>query len=51
MKSFILAAAVLAVAVVSTAVVSAAVKEPSQAKCPVSGKNCNPEKHADFAGG
>ena len=35
----------------SAVVVSAAVKEPKDAKCPVSGKNCNPEKHADFAGG
>lgn len=34
-----------------SAVSSAAVKEPSDAKCPVSGKGCNPEKHADFAGG
>ena len=35
----------------SAVVVSAAVKEPKDAKCPVSGKNCNPEKHADFGGG
>jgi YHS domain-containing protein len=49
MKSYVFAAAALLF--VSGAVVVAAVKEPSQAKCPVSGKNCNPEKHADFAGG
>jgi len=30
---------------------SAAPKEPKDAKCPVSGKGCNPEKSADFAGG
>lgn len=36
---------------VSTVVVSAAVKEPKDAACPVSGKNCNPDAHADFAGG
>jgi hypothetical protein len=35
----------------SAVVVSAAVKEPKDAKCPVSGKGCNPEKSADFAGG
>lgn len=50
-RSSIFAAAVLAVAIVCSAAVMAAVKEPAQAKCPVSGKNCNPEKHADFAGG
>jgi hypothetical protein len=33
------------------AMVSAAPKEPKDAKCPVSGKACNPDKHADFAGG
>jgi len=49
MKSSVFAAAALLF--VSGAVVVAAVKEPSQAKCPVSGKNCNPEKHADFASG
>jgi hypothetical protein len=31
--------------------VSAAVKEPKDAKCPVSGRGCNPEKTTDFAGG
>jgi len=35
----------------SAAVVSAAPKEPKDAKCPVSGKACNPEKHTTFAGG
>ena len=30
---------------------SAAPKEPKDAKCPVSGKGCNPEKSSDFAGG
>jgi len=43
---------VLSLAVACSAlVVSAAVKEPKDAKCPVSGKGCNPEKSADFAGG
>ena len=53
MKSRLLPVAVLLfVAMVCSAVaVSAAVKEPKDAKCPVSGKGCNPEKHADFAGG
>jgi YHS domain-containing protein len=42
----------LSIAVACSAlVVSAAVKEPKDAKCPVSGKGCNPEKSADFAGG
>jgi hypothetical protein len=52
MKSRFAAGAVaLFVAVVCSAVaVSAAVKEPKDAKCPVSGKGCNPEKAADFAG-
>jgi len=36
---------------VGSAVVTAAPKEPKEAKCPVSGKGCNPDKHADFAGG
>ena len=45
-------ATVLCVAIVCSAVaVSAAVKEPKDAKCPVSGKGCNPEKSVDFAGG
>jgi YHS domain-containing protein len=44
--------ALLLVAVVcSAAIVTAAPKEPKDAKCPVSGKGCNPEKSADFAGG
>ena len=53
MKSRLLpVAALLFVAMVcSTVAVSAAVKEPKDAKCPVSGKGCNPEKSADFAGG
>ena len=53
MKSRLLPVAVLLfVAMVCSAVaVSAAVKEPKDAKCPVSGKGCNAEKHADFAGG
>ena len=43
---------VLLVAIVGSAIaVSAAVKEPKDAKCPVSGKGCNPEKSAAFAGG
>jgi hypothetical protein len=45
-------ASVLCVAIVCSAgAVSAAVKEPKDAKCPVSGKGCNPEKSAAFAGG
>ena len=35
----------------SAALVSAAPKEPSAAKCPVSGKGCNPEKSVVFDGG
>jgi len=47
-----LALAVMSVALILSAVaVSAAVKEPKDAKCPVSGKVCNPEQAADFAGG
>ena len=42
----------LSIAVACSAiVVSAAVKEPKDAKCPLSGKGCNPDKSADFAGG
>jgi YHS domain-containing protein len=42
----------LSIAVACSAiVVSAAVKEPKDAKCPVSGKGCNPDKSDDFAGG
>jgi hypothetical protein len=44
-------AIVVSAVVVSAAVGTAAVKEPSAAACPVSGKGCNPEKSADFAGG
>ena len=45
-------ASVLCVAIVClVGVVSAAVKEPKDAKCPVSGKGCNPEKSVAFAGG
>ena len=44
--------AALFVAVVCSAVfVSAAVKEPKDAKCPVSGKPCDASKSASFAGG
>jgi len=35
----------------SVAIVSAAVKEPKDAKCPVSGKGCNPDKSVVFDGG
>jgi hypothetical protein len=50
MKSIRLAG--LCVAVLCSAVVaSAAVKEPKDAKCPVSGKGCNPEKSVAFDGG
>jgi hypothetical protein len=52
MKSRVaVAIAVLCLAAVSQVVVSAAPKEPKDAKCPVSGKGCNPEASADFAGG
>ena len=37
--------------IVASVAVSAAVKEPKDAKCPVSGKACNPGESADFAGG
>ena len=43
--------ALVVVVAVSAAVGSAAVKEPKDAKCPVSGKGCNPEKSVDFDGG
>ena len=49
-RSFALVAICFAV-LCSAVVSSAAVKEPKDAKCPVSGKGCNPEKSADFAGG
>jgi len=42
---------VLSIALVCSAVAVSAVKEPKDAKCPVSGKGCNPDKSADFAGG
>ena len=53
MKSRIIRiATVLCVAIVCSAVaVSAAVKEPKDARCPVSGKGCNPEKSVAYAGG
>jgi YHS domain-containing protein len=41
----------VAAMVCSAALVSAAPKEPKDAKCPVSGKGCNPDKATDFAGG
>ena len=41
----------VAVVLCSAAAVVAAPKEPKDAKCPVSGKGCNPEKNASFAGG
>jgi len=47
----LIAPALVAVVVFSAAFVTAAPKEPKDAKCPVSGKGCNPEKSADFAGG
>jgi len=50
-RHFAMCVALVAALAFSAVVVSAAVKEPSDAKCPVSGKGCNPEKHADFAGG
>ena len=53
MKSFrSLSLVAICVAVLCSAVaVSAAVKEPKDAKCPVSGKGCNPEKSVAFDGG
>ena len=53
MKSFRMMGLATLVAAVfcSAAFVSAAPKEPKDAKCPVSGKGCNPEKATDFAGG
>jgi len=53
MKSFRMVGLVTVVAAVfcSAAFVSAAPKEPKDAKCPVSGKGCNPEKFTDFDGG
>ena len=53
MKSFRMMglATLVAAMVCSAALVSAAPKEPKDAKCPVSGKGCNPEKATDFAGG
>jgi hypothetical protein len=44
-------AACVVVLACSVVAVSAATVEPKDAKCPVSGKNCNPEKSADFDGG
>jgi hypothetical protein len=42
----------MCIAVVTAAVVvSAAVKEPKDAKCPVSGHGCDPAAWTDFAGG
>jgi len=43
--------AVCAAVLGSMAVVSAAVREPKDAKCPVSGKGCNPDKAVAFDGG
>ena len=43
--------AACAFVVCCAAAVTAAVKEPSAAKCPVSGHGCDPAAHADFAGG
>ena len=43
--------AVCAAVLGSMAVVSAAVREPKDAKCPVSGKGCNPDKSVAFDGG
>jgi len=50
-RSLLVPAALLVALAGFAAVVSAAVKEPADAACPVSGKGCNPEKNADFAGG
>jgi hypothetical protein len=45
------AAAICAAVICSAGIMSAAVKEPKDAKCPVSGKGCNPEKSVAFDGG
>ena len=41
----------LVLALVCGVAANAAVKEPQDAKCPVSGKGCNPDKSVAFAGG
>jgi YHS domain-containing protein len=51
MKMRFAACAALLAVCFSAVVVSAAVKDPKDAACPVSGKNCNPEKHVAFDGG
>lgn len=52
MKTRLMIAATLLAAVCCSAVIGvAAVKEPKDAKCPVSGKGCNPEKSVAFDGG
>ena len=40
-----------AATICSAVIVSAAIKEPKDAKCPVSGEACDPEANATFAGG
>jgi hypothetical protein len=47
----IVGAALVAAICCSAAIVVAATTEPKDAKCPVSGKNCNPEKSVAFDGG
>jgi hypothetical protein len=41
----------LVVALVSSSAAMSAVKEPKDAKCPVSGAKCNPDKAVNFDGG
>ncbi|MCE9629409.1 MAG: hypothetical protein K8S94_01635 [Planctomycetia bacterium] len=43
--------ALLVAVICSTVAMSAAVKEPKDAKCPVSGHECDPAASADVAGG
>jgi len=40
-----------AATICSAVIVSAAIKEPKDAKCPVSGKSCDPDANAAFDGG
>ena len=51
MKFSLLTGVVGAILFCSALIVSAAVTEPKDAKCPVSGKGCDPDVSAAFAGG
>lgn len=48
---WVIATVVLSAVCWSAAISGAAVKEPKDAACPVSGKNCDPTKSYDFEGG